>query len=214
MNAVPAHKKPHPYADAPTLPAVGSLDIFSLTRSRLPLEIEIGPGRGAFIVERAAEAAQAAVVGLEIRYKWAKIVDDRLARRGFGDRARVFAADARFVLPRLQPDASVSCFFIHFPDPWWKKRQQKRLVVTPPFVREMVRLLEPGGFVFVQTDVLERGEQYETLLSTMEGLQPDGDEPGSPVVKEVFWEAKSNRERRVLAAGLTPSRLLFRKPRG
>jgi tRNA (guanine-N7-)-methyltransferase len=212
MSELASLKKPHPYADAPTLPAVGPVDVSTLTRSSLPLEIEIGPGRGAFILERAAETSTVAVVGLEIRYKWAKIVDDRLTRVGFGDRARVYAADARFLLPRLQPDASVTRFYVHFPDPWWKKRQQKRLVVTPTFVREMVRLLVPGGTVFVQTDVLERGEQYETLLSSMEGLLPDGDETGSPMMSETPWRAKSNRERRVMAAGLVPARLRFRKP--
>ena len=212
MSELASLKKPHPYADAPTLPAVGPVDVSTLTRSSLPLEIEIGPGRGAFILERASETSTVAIVGLEIRYKWAKIVDDRLTRVGFGDRARVYAADARFVLPRLQPDASVTRFYVHFPDPWWKKRQQKRLVVTPTFVREMVRLLVPGGTVFVQTDVLERGEQYETLLSSMEGLVPDGDEAGSPLLAETPWCAKSNRERRVMAAGLVPARLRFRKP--
>ncbi len=212
MSELASLKKPHPYADAPTLPAVGPVDVSTLTQSSLPLEIEIGPGRGAFILERAAETSTVAVVGLEIRYKWAKIVDDRLTRVGFGDRARVYAADARFLLPRLQPDASVTRFYVHFPDPWWKKRQQKRLVVTPTFVREMVRLLVPGGTVFVQTDVLERGEQYETLLSSMEGLMPDGDEAGSPMMSGTPWCAKSNRERRVMAAGLVPARLRFRKP--
>lgn len=204
-------KKPHPYADRPTLPATGPIDISTLTQSELPLEIEIGPGRGAFLIERASETSKVALVGLEIRWKWAKIVDDRLATGGFGARARVYAADARFVLPRMRPDASVEAFYVHFPDPWWKKRQQKRLVVAPEFIRQMVRLLVPGGLLFVQTDVLERADQYDTLLSSVEGLEPDGDEPGSARVVSTSWEAKSNRERRVLEAGLTPARFCFRK---
>lgn len=212
MTELNPSKKPHPYADAPMLPAMGPIEVSSLTESTLPMEIEIGPGRGAFIVERAAETSKVAIVGLEIRWKWASIVDERLAKAGFRDRARVYAADARFVLPRLRPDASVERFYVHFPDPWWKKRQQKRLVVTPPFIREMVRLLVPGGTLFVQTDVLERGDQYETLLSSMEGLVPDGDEPGTAHLTQTPWSARSNRERRVMAAGLTPSRFRFRKP--
>ena len=212
-----AARKPRPYADAPVLPTIGPIHVSSLTSAAasqraLPLEIEIGPGRGAFIFERAAESSGIAIVGLEIRHKWAKIVDDRLTALGYGDRARVYAANACYVLPRLHPDASVAQFFLHFPDPWWKKRQQKRAVLTPPFVREMIRLLAPGGTVFLQTDVLERGDQYETLLTSMEGLVPDGDEQGARLLSEPPWRAKSNRERKVLAAGLTPTRLLFRKP--
>lgn len=203
--------KTHPYADRPTLPGTGPIDVSSLTESDLPLEIEIGPGRGAFLLERAAETSKVALVGFEIRWKWAKIVDERLAKGGFGSRARVYGVDARFVLPRLQPDASVQAFYVHFPDPWWKKRQQKRRVVVPSFVQQMVRLLVPGGTLFVQTDVLERADQYATLLASVEGLEPAGDEAGSASLSDPPWSAKSNRERRVIEAGLTPARYRFRK---
>lgn len=206
-----SEKKPHPYADAPMLPASGPIDVSTLTESSLPLEIEIGPGRGAFILERAAETSKVSLVGLEIRWKWAKIVDDRLAKGGFASRARVYAADARYVLPRLEPDGSVRAFYVHFPDPWWKTRQQKRLVVVPPFIRQMVRLLMPGGTLFVQTDVMERADRYETLLSSVEGLVSAGDEPGSALISQLPWDAKSNRERRVIEAGLVPNRYLYRR---
>jgi tRNA (guanine-N7-)-methyltransferase len=205
-------RKPHPYAHAPKLPTEGPVDVASLTASDLPLEVEIGPGRGAFILERAKEAPHVALVGLEIRWKWASIVDERLAKAGFRDRARVYAADARFLLPRWQPDACIDRFYIHFPDPWWKKRQQKRMVVSPSFIQQMVRLLKPGGILYVQTDVLERADHYEMLLSSMEGLIPDGDQPGSAFLSNPSWTARSNRERRVIEAGLQPSRFQFRKP--
>ena len=211
MSESERRTKTHPYADRPTLPESGPIDVSTLTESTLPLEIEIGPGRGAFLLERAAETSKVALVGLEIRWKWAKIVDDRLAQGGFGSRARVYGADARFVLPRLQPDASVQTFYVHFPDPWWKKRQQKRRVVVPSFVQQMVRLLVPGGTLFVQTDVLERADQYATLLASIEGLEPAGDEVGVARLSEPPWSAKSNRERRVLEAGLMPARYRFRK---
>ncbi|MCL2824056.1 MAG: hypothetical protein FWD57_08705, partial [Polyangiaceae bacterium] len=203
--------------NAPTLPATGPIRIHDLTGRdpelpHPPIEIEIGPGRGAFIIERAAEVPDGIIVGLEIKYKWAKIVDDRLNSQGHGNHARVFAADARFTLPRLEPNECISQFFIHFPDPWWKKRQQKRLVINPLVMRDIVRLLVPGGTVFIQTDVLERGEQYETLLSSANGLEPFGDTPLSPILSNPPWQAKSNRERRVIDAGLTPTRLRFRKP--
>ncbi len=208
---VMSDKKKHPYADAPMLPLTGPIDVSTLTRSELPLEIEIGPGRGAFILERAAETSKISIVGLEIRWKWGKIVDDRLKAGGYGQRARVYATDARFALPRFQPDSCVEAFYVHFPDPWWKKRQQKRLVVEPTFVRQMVRLLVPGGRLFVQTDVAARAQQYETLLSNVEELVPYGDTEGSPHITQVPWDAKSNRERRVLEAGLSPTRLLYRR---
>jgi tRNA (guanine-N7-)-methyltransferase len=135
-------------------------------------------------------------VGIEIRRKWATIVDDRLAARGLGPRARVFAEDAREALTRLGPDGSVSGFFVHFPDPWWKKRHAKRLVIGDVLLVEMVRLLAPGGELCVQTDVEERAEQYESAIALVPSLVPAGDEPGSARMKKNPYEARSNREKR------------------
>src|ERR1700689_3042029 len=115
---------PRPYDDAPRLPLGDRVDLKSPVRGEW-IEAEIGPGRGWFLVERAEAEPRAALLGLEIRRKWAAIVDGRLAKRGLGARARVFAEDARHALPRLAPDASVRRVFVHFPDPWWKKRHHK-----------------------------------------------------------------------------------------
>ena len=205
-------KQPYPYAHAPRLAPEGPIDVADLVSSTSgPVEIEIGPGRGMFLLERVQEARGSRVVGLEIRWKWATIVDERLAKQGFGERARVYAEDAKRLLPRLTPDESVDIFYVHFPDPWWKKRQQKRLVVVPSFVKQMVRLLKPGGLLFVQTDVEERAQAYEAVLDAAEGLEPAGDEPGSAQLVETSWTSKSNREKRVQEAGLQPVRLLYRK---
>jgi hypothetical protein len=105
---------PRPYDDAPRLPEAERIELRSLAEGEWT-EIELGPGRGWFLVERAEAEPRTALVGLEIRRKWASIVDARLAARGYGARARVFAEDARFALPRLGPDGSVRRFFVHFP---------------------------------------------------------------------------------------------------
>jgi tRNA (guanine-N7-)-methyltransferase len=166
------------------------------------VEMEIGPGRGWFLVERAAAEPRAALVGLEIRRKWAAVVDARLARRGLSARARVFAADARDALPRLVPDASIRRVFLSFPDPWWKKRHQKRLVLRDDFLDQIARLLEPAGELFVQTDVAERASAYETLVGDDSRFVPDGDHPGSPRIADHGYVARSPRERRAMADGL------------
>jgi tRNA (guanine-N7-)-methyltransferase len=202
----PSSRPPRPYADAPRLPEGEGVDLRAIARGEWT-ELEIGPGRGWFLVERAAVEPRAALVGLEIRRKWAAIVDGRLAKRGLGDRARVFAEDAGHVLPRLRPDASVRRVFVHFPDPWWKKRHQKRLVVRDRFLSEVVRLLEPGGELFVQTDVVDRARAYEELVSLEPLLVPAGDAPGSPRMADHPYGARSPRERRAIADGLPVHRL-------
>jgi tRNA (guanine-N7-)-methyltransferase len=201
---------PRPYEDAPRLVLEGPVDVRSLAQGEW-VELEIGPGRGWFLVERAEVEPQAALIGLEVRRKWATIVDRRLAARGLGARARVFAEDASMALPRLLPDASVRRVFVHFPDPWWKKRHQKRLVVRDRFVDQVVRLLEPGGELFVQTDVEERALAYESLVSPDPRLLPQGDRADSPRLTENPYGARSPRERRAITDGLPVHRLRWRR---
>jgi tRNA (guanine-N7-)-methyltransferase len=209
-----------PYEDAPRLPGAGSaaggaarseaerVDVREIVRGAF-VEIELGSGRGGFLVERAAAAPDAALVGLEIRRKWASIVDARLAKLGLASRARVFAEDARVALPRLWPDASVRRFFAHFPDPWWKKRHQKRIMLAPAVLDQIARLLEPGGELFVQTDVEERAVQLETRLGADARFRPFGDAPGSARLADNPDGARSPRERRATADGLPVFRLRF-----
>jgi tRNA (guanine-N7-)-methyltransferase len=197
---------PRPYDDAPRLPEGLRVDLRSLVDGDW-IEVEIGPGRGWFLVERAEAEPCAALLGLEIRRKWAAVVDERLARRRLGDRARVFAEDAAVALPRLGPDASVRRVFVHFPDPWWKKRHEKRLVVRDRFLDEVARLLEPEGELFVQTDVEERARAYEALVADDVRFAPGGEAAGSARISENPYVARSPRERRAIADGLPVHRL-------
>jgi tRNA (guanine-N7-)-methyltransferase len=199
-----------PYDDAPRLPEAERLDVRELVHGDW-LEIEIGPGRGWFLVERAEAEPRAGLVGLEIRRKWAAIVDARLGARGYAARARVFAEDVRFALPRLGPNGSVRRVFVHFPDPWWKKRHAKRLVVRDGFFDQIARLLEPGGEIFVQTDVEERAAAYEQLADLHDAFTPAGDAPGSPRLAENPYVARSPRERRAIADGLPVHRVRWRR---
>src|SRR5690606_18338506 len=152
-----------PYSNAPRLPDPID-DLGALVGAPgLPVELEIGPGRGGFALERLSACPDARLIGLEIKRKWATLVDERLKARGLGSRGRVFCEDARQALMRF-PTGSVSIAYFHFPDPWWKKRHQKRLVLTPAMVAELARVIVPGGQLFVQTDVEERAHAYQAII--------------------------------------------------
>ena len=210
MSELPLEKaaKPNPYADAPRLPASDPVDPRALVGAGShPVELEIGPGRGGFAFERLAEDPAVRLVGLEIRRKWATVVDRRLAHRGLASRARVFAEDARYALPRFVA-GSVSRIFVHFPDPWWKKRHHKRLVVGAPLVDAVARVLVSGGEVFVQTDVEERAVAYEALFASHTAFRALGE---TARVAEFPISARSPRERRAMKDGLPVFRLHFRR---
>ena len=211
--SVPALPMARPYDDAPRLPEGERVDLRTIVSGDW-VELEIGPGRGWFLVERAAAEPRAALVGLEIRRKWAAIVDARLAKRGLASRARVFAEDAAHALPRIVPDACVRRVFLHFPDPWWKKRHAKRLVMKDAFLAQVARLLEPGGELFVQTDVEERAAEYEGLVGLEPRFVPAGDTPPSPRVADHGYIARSPRERRAIADGLPVHRMRWTRAAG
>lgn len=204
-----------PYAHAPRLSPTErereSVDLREIVRGDW-FELEVGPGpKAGFLSERAACAPQAALVGLEIRRKWATVGDERLAKEGHGARARVFCEDARIALARLGPDASVTRAFLHFPDPWWKKRHTKRLVMGDIFLEQMARLLKTGGELYVQTDVEERAEFYDRVVSAHEAFVPMGDAPPSPRLADNPYGARSPREHRAIADGLPVYRMRWQR---
>jgi len=202
-----SNTKPNPYADAPRLPEAKEVDLAGLLLPGFPVELEIGPGRGGFLFERLAAVPELCMLGFEIRRKWATIVDNKLKAHGLGQRSRVFYEDARSALPRL-PAASLSRVYIHFPDPWWKKRHEKRLVVSSSLLPDVVRALLPGGELFVQTDVEDRAAEYEAAIDATPGLVAA---PGGPRLAENPFLARSPREHRAIKDGLPIHRLLYRK---
>lgn len=195
--------------EPPRLPESGPNDtspvpVASLVQGQ-HYELEVGGGRGGFAFERLEAAPEAALVGFEIKKKWAKLVDDRLAARGLQARARVYGQDALQALTRLTPDGIFARAFMHFPDPWWKKRHTKRLVMGDPFLQQVHRLLRDGGELFVQTDVEERADQYRRFVAEFERgtrFAPAGDQPGSPDLAENPYGARSPREHRAIDDGL------------
>lgn len=206
-----------PYAHCPRLPEEGTIDPGTVFRAvpdeeaapldpATPVELEIGPGRGWFTVERLDVDPSIRVVGLEIKRKWATIVDERLERRGLGHRGRVFAEDAKLVLPRFA-SASVQIAYLHFPDPWWKKRHKKRLVLGDSLLVELSRVLVPGGELFIQTDVFERAEEYEAIVGACSAFEPFSE---SARIEDHPYEARSPRERKAIESGLPVVRLRYR----
>ncbi len=170
-------------------------------------ELEVGFGRGRFLLERASAARDARLLGIEIKAKWAHLVEERRKRERLSN-VVALAGDARSILPRLGPDAGLLRVFLLFPDPWWKKRHGKRRVLDEAFLREVARLLAPGGELFVQTDVEERAldmrEQIEAF--ELEGrrvfrLEGGLDQPNP-------YQARTNREVRAEEDHLPVYRLI------
>lgn len=190
---------------APQAPEDG-FDLFEIFAPTGEIEMEIGFGRGMFLLQRARAAPAAWLLGIEIKNKLVHRVEQRRRKLGLA-RVRVMAGDARSVLPGVRPDAALARVFVSFPDPWWKKRHAKRRLLAEPLLDQIARLLRPGGELFVQTDVAERAEQCLAQLNEHPAFEL---EHGGRIEDNPYG-ARSNREQRALTDGLPVHRILARR---
>lgn len=186
----------------------GPIDLSAMIAGDGPLELDIGFGRGRSFLERARACPDHRVIGVEIKAKWAFLVEARRAREGLVN-AKAWRADVRDLLARAVPDGCLSRVFVHFPDPWWKKRHGKRRVVSDSLLDALARLIAPGGELYVQTDVEERAADYEALLAAHPGFAPARDD-GFRIDENPFG-ARSNREVRAEEDGLPVYRVLAKR---
>lgn len=137
-------------ADLPEPP----LDWQTLFENDQPVELEIGSGRGLFLVNAGMTHPETNFLGVEYDFKEARRAARRLHKRELRN-VCILGADANIVLPKYLRDRSVAAVHVYFPDPWWKRRHKKRRIFTPQFVDEAARILQRGGLLHAWTDVEE-----------------------------------------------------------
>jgi tRNA (guanine-N7-)-methyltransferase len=170
------------------------LDWATVFGNHHPVELEVGFGKGLFLLTSALVRPDVNFVGVEIVRKYQLFTATRLAKRGVGN-VRLTCADARGFLRDRVGTGSLRAVHIYFPDPWWKKRHHKRRVFTPEFGAECERVLARGGRLHLATDVAEYfGLMHEALVPRA-GLRPlSADEPAADAAWQTNFERKA-RER-------------------
>lgn len=182
--------------DVPDPPTV--LDWPTLFGTANPVEIEVGFGKGLFLVNAAQACPATNFFGIEIIRKYQLFAATRLAVRKLPN-VRLAKGDARLILRDCVPSASVQAVHVYFPDPWWKQRHRKRRVFTAEFATQCERILRPGGVLHVVTDVEEYFDVMTTLLATIPGLQPRPPRPESAGAHDMDY--LTNFERKFRKAG-------------
>lgn len=160
-----------------------------------PVEVEIGPGTGSFMLAAAQSSADANFFGVERSRNRATRLQSTVDACGLSN-ARVIAADAFCVVSTLIPGETVSAFHIYFPDPWWKRRHHRRRLFTPAFAAALVRTLAPHGRIYVATDVDEVFTMMLHTLRPVASLSQDG-------VARCVRATVTNFERKGMARGAT-----------
>ncbi|MHC5002481.1 MAG: tRNA (guanine(46)-N(7))-methyltransferase TrmB [Planctomycetota bacterium] len=123
-------------------------------------EIEIGSGKGTFLVQQAPLQPSINYLGIEWARAFCHYAADRLVRRGIGN-ARMLHADAVEFLHFWCADAVADVIHVYFSDPWPKKRHFKRRVIQDRSLEDLHRVLRPNGELRLVTDHASLWAWYE-----------------------------------------------------
>lgn len=182
----------------------GKLDLAALFGNNNPVHIEIGSGKGTFLLAIATEQPNHNYIGFEWAKEYAMYAADRLRRHGI-NHAKIVAGEATWWLRCHVPDNSIHAFHIYFPDPWPKTRHHKRRIIQVPFIKEIYRMLVPGGILRLVTDHADyfahmqavlKEQTWLTVVPFTSPIQLKEDAPEGSIVG-------TNFERKYIAEGRT-----------
>lgn len=133
------------------------------------IELEIGSGKGHFVLTYSEKHPDRNYLGNEVARKYAEFAAYRLARHS-RENARMLQGDGMRLVNELMPNESVMAVHVYFPDPWWKERHRKRRVIQPQSVKSFERILKPGGVFHFWTDVEQYFEEACETVAAESGL--------------------------------------------
>lgn len=160
-----------------------------------PWEVEIGFGKGRYLLEQAERHPERRFLGLEVASKYYRMCRRRAERRGLGN-VFLVRGEALYLLSTVLPAGFASVVHVYFPDPWPKSRHHKRRLFDPETLDLVVALLAPGGELCFATDHIEYGEVVLEILAGYPGLDVERrTEPWDDGAR-TNYEAKFMREGR------------------
>ena len=128
------------------------------------VHIEIGCGKGTFLVSQARGREDVDFLGIEWANKYYRYAVDRIGRWGIGN-VRIIRTDAADFICGHVGDETVGFYHVYFPDPWPKKRHHKRRFVCERNMVQLLRTLKSGGIINIATDHEEYFEQMEEVVA-------------------------------------------------
>lgn len=173
-----------------------------------PLEMEIGCGKGGFLLRQARAHPDRNYFAVEWANEFFRFAADRMVRWGVGN-VRIMRTDAGRLMTRHMAPASLAALHVYHPDPWPKRRHHKRRLFQPAFVEAVVRALRPGGRWAIQTDHAGYFEVIRDLTASRPELEPVAFEESEYVVDGSRVE--TNFETKYLREGRAIYRLAFRR---
>ena len=162
-----AHEQGMPRWGIPYRPA--PLDLDAAFGRHAPRILEIGCGMGETTAKIAAQHPQNDYLGIEVHTPGVGSLLKEISTRELSN-LRVIQHDAVEVLRDMIAPEALSGIHIFFPDPWPKKRQQKRRLIQPEFVALLATRLAPRGYLHCATDWEDYAQQMLAVLSAEPAL--------------------------------------------
>ena len=178
------------------------LDFAQVFQNDNPTVVEIGFGDGEATHQMAERNPDVNYLALEVYPPGVGALLDLVHTKGLSN-VRIVHHDAAEVVQSMIAEGTVSGFHIFFPDPWQKKRHNKRRLLNSTFVAVLADKLKSGGYIYCATDWEDYALQMQEVLrgearlsSPFEGfaVKPNDIVPWRPVTKF---------ERKGLAVGRT-----------
>lgn len=171
-----------------------------------PLVVEIGSGIGEATAALAAERPACNVLAFEVWRPGVAETFIRLDEAG-ATNVRLISVDAVWSMEHLLGEGDVSELWTFFPDPWPKKRHQRRRLVNPRFAEVAASRLVAGGLWRLATDLTAYAEQMTEVLDADPSLERVHDGPAPR------WDERpmTRFERRGIRAGHRITDLAYRR---
>ena len=150
--------------------AAARFDFAAAFGRHAPQVLEIGFGMGDATAAIAQALPGTDFIGVEVHTPGVGALLKQIGERGLTN-LRLVQHDAVDVLQQMIAPGTLAGVHVFFPDPWHKKKHNKRRLIQPEFVRLLAGRLAPGGYLHCATDWQPYAEQMLAVLSAESRLQ-------------------------------------------
>ena len=183
-----------------------NIDFEKIFNNQNPIDVELGCGRPHFFFDRALNFSQRNIIGIEYKYEFMNSAQKRIIRDKISN-ALAIHGNAWLILPLLFKPNSIANIFINFPDPWWKKKHKKRLLLNEIYLKHLQKKLTKESLIILQTDVLDLFLEYKNLL--LNNFFVITTENNEEIIN--FTKAKTHREKKCLEQEMPIYRAIFKQ---
>ena len=166
-----------------------------------PIEVDLGCGDATFLVAMAAQNPDRNFLGIERLLGRVRVACRKIARSNL-ENIRILRLESAYAVAHLLPAAAISRFHVLFPDPWPKRRHQRRRLFTAEFLDAIDYALEPRGLLHLATDDADYFRSIHRIITVKSSVSISEEASDFPIT--AF-------ERKLAGKGAAIQRLLLRK---